>query len=104
MKRLLIICVSLMCVGCSAVTCNEARSTATRELARKHYPLPKNYTVSVEEGTLHSDFCGSRDLWFVHFRAPTRHGSRDLYTVFISVRSGEIDQFIDMRYAVPSRQ
>ena len=93
----------MLCSGCASVTREQALVTAKREIVRRHCVLPSGYTVVVDAGVFQAEFESPRPLWWVTFYAPSHHGRRELYTVLINQRTGEVDTFSDIRRTVPSR-
>ena len=69
-------------VGCGSFWREHAVTTATRELARRNYPLPQNYTAEAGEGAIAQEFAPTLQRTTVEFRQ-TDHGRRKLlYTVW----------------------
>jgi hypothetical protein len=76
--------------------------TATRELSRRHLPLPKQYRVDIGEGTIGNELEPNREIWTVHFRLMYRGKEQSVYKIFIDKRSGKIDYVFDTRKMIPS--
>ncbi len=102
MKLPFALLLSLVCWGC-AVTREQAVASATREVARRHLPLPKHYTVEVKDSMAFDEVNPGYPIYVVTFSAPGNRTQKRLYQLNVDRRSGTIDDMSDLRDAVPLR-
>jgi hypothetical protein len=89
-RLLLALIVAICCVGC-AVSREQARTIATRELARRNLPLPPNPTVQVIRGDAVSELESPYIVWMVEITPPNR--KERLYSIYVDSRNGRILDF-----------
>ena len=104
------------CTSCAMISREEARATATRELQRRHCPLPRDYTARVSDQPLRtgaytiqvSEYVRKvidpphRTLWEVTFYSPSRFKPlREIYGILVNARTGKVEDFVDLRHRVP---
>jgi hypothetical protein len=85
----------------SSLSADSARNLAKQEINRRGLPLPKNWHAEVRDSFVDYEFRRSRAIFAVTFYALVKGKRKDLYEVNIDKRSAKVEDFLDVRRAVP---
>ena len=85
----------------SSVSANSAKDLAKQEIGRRGLPLPSNWQAEVRNSFVDNEFKPSRAIFAVSFYVVTKNKRKGLYEVNINKRSGKVEDFLDVRKAVP---
>lgn len=91
-KGTVFVAVVLLFGGCE-MTPEHAIAIGTREIVRRHVPLPPGYKVTAQKDTEILE-PGYIDLWDVNFSTPR---GKKLYTVCINRYNHQVEEFFDER-------
>ena len=111
MKQLLL-CLLLFASSCAvdkpgvqsrqgSVNRDEAIKIARAEIRRRHLPLPKEVTVSVEDSWVDEEFVAARAIHLVRLSPAPTGKNVVLYEICVNQRTGGIEDFTDMKDIEP---
>ena len=85
----------------SSLDNRDATNSARKEIDRRGLPLPTNWRALVRDSFVDYEFRPSRAIFAVTFYVVVKGKRKDLYEVNIDKQSGKIEDFLDVRKAVP---
>src|SRR4051812_11276273 len=102
--------VSLLLVACGTprfkfggITPDDAVTLAEKELARRHLPLPRNYSVAAEKSAILYSTGAGISVYGVTFSKRMKGHPHTLYYVSVNKNSGGIEALFDERDVWPEK-